>query len=111
MAYTVKKILLGFKLKLKFQILSGLAYIHGESILHRDIKPANVVVDLSNNLVVKIIDFGLARDASAKDDGNHDPRTICYDDFQWSNNGTDLYQPSEQVLKVILHIISLKFCK
>lgn len=89
--------------------MSGLSYIHSKAILHRDIKPANVVVNLPNDLLVKIIDFGLARDAGTKSDGQQNLATICYEDFKWSNNGTELYQPSEQVLKMFLHIIGLKF--
>ncbi len=42
------------------QILSGLKHIHEKGLIHRDIKPANIF--LSENLVVKIGDFGLAKE-------------------------------------------------
>ncbi len=44
------------------QIASGLAAAHARNIVHRDIKPSNVIV--TNEKVVKIVDFGLARLAS-----------------------------------------------
>ena len=42
-----------------YQILKGMAYIHKHKILHRDLKPQNILV--TNEDVVKIADFGLAR--------------------------------------------------
>ncbi|KAG2193131.1 hypothetical protein INT47_006431 [Mucor saturninus] len=44
-----------------FQILSALNHIHHvESIFHRDMKPENLLI--TQNLVVKLADFGLATD-------------------------------------------------
>lgn len=47
-------------LKLLWQIASGIADIHDLDLIHRDIKPNNMKVDPEG--VVKIFDFGLARD-------------------------------------------------
>ncbi|KAL1920746.1 uncharacterized protein VTP21DRAFT_11381 [Calcarisporiella thermophila] len=52
------------------QVLSGLAHMHNKGIFHRDLKPENLLVacapptieSSSKQLVVKIADFGLARD-------------------------------------------------
>lgn len=47
-------------LKLLWQIASGIADIHDLGVIHRDIKPNNMKIDPEG--VVKIFDFGLARD-------------------------------------------------
>jgi serine/threonine-protein kinase len=47
-------------LKTIWQIASGIAEIHSLDVIHRDIKPNNIQIDREG--VVKIFDFGLARD-------------------------------------------------
>uniref|UniRef100_UPI00358FF331 maternal embryonic leucine zipper kinase isoform X2 n=1 Tax=Myxine glutinosa TaxID=7769 RepID=UPI00358FF331 len=39
------------------QIVSAVAYVHGQGFAHRDLKPENLLIDENHNL--KLIDFGL----------------------------------------------------
>ncbi|OIW08183.1 hypothetical protein TanjilG_24378 [Lupinus angustifolius] len=43
------------------QILTGLAHCHAQKILHRDLKPTNLLID-NSKMMIKIADFGLARE-------------------------------------------------
>jgi serine/threonine protein kinase len=74
---------LGEALGIVEQLTAGLAYAHGRRILHRDIKPANIFV--SNDGVVKIGDFGLAR---AVRQARLTQTKVC---------GTPLYMSPEQI--------------
>lgn len=51
-------------LKVIVQIARGLAYAHEKGIVHSDLKPANLF--LTDDGVVKILDFGIARAANQK---------------------------------------------
>jgi protein kinase len=46
-----------------YQILQGLAYMHKHSYFHRDVKPENLLVQRD---VVKVADFGLAREIRSR---------------------------------------------
>ncbi|KAI6244720.1 CTD kinase subunit alpha [Erysiphe necator] len=48
-----------YKKHLAYQLFEGLDYLHRRGVLHRDIKAANILV--SNEGLLKITDFGLAR--------------------------------------------------
>ncbi|KAJ3680700.1 hypothetical protein LUZ60_016978 [Juncus effusus] len=45
-----------------YQIFQGLAYMHQRGFFHRDLKPENLLV---SKTVIKIADFGLAREVSS----------------------------------------------
>ncbi|XP_032348472.1 mitogen-activated protein kinase 12 isoform X3 [Camelus ferus] len=49
---------------LAYQMLKGLKYIHDAGIIHRDLKPGNLAVN--EDCELKILDFGLARQADSE---------------------------------------------
>jgi serine/threonine-protein kinase len=51
-------------LRIAAKVLEALDYIHENGVVHRDLKPENIMVDGQDN--VKLIDFGIAGDASAR---------------------------------------------
>ena len=48
---------------LMYQLLKGVAYLHGRGMMHRDLKPSNLLIDDSDPDMpcLKIADLGLAR--------------------------------------------------
>jgi serine/threonine protein kinase len=71
------------------QIALGLQGAHAQNVLHRDLKPGNImlVADTTGGESVKIIDFGIARLASMKQDVTATGHTA----------GTPAYMSPEQV--------------
>ena len=79
------------------QAAQGLAYLHGEDIVHRDIRPANLWITAHG--VVKIIEFGTARDSLSfvdEIDGDEDDSangtigsTAGYYDYQSAEQAED----------------------
>jgi len=53
------------------QILRGLEYLHGQTIIHRDIKGANILVD--NKGGIKLSDFGVSKKVEDTLPKNHRP--------------------------------------
>jgi len=73
-------------LRIAIAVLEALEYIHDNGVVHRDLKPENIMVDSEDN--IKLIDFGIAGDASA--------RRLTYANFT-ATLGTANYISPEQV--------------
>ena len=43
------------------QVLEALAHAHGKGVVHRDVKPANIMLEDSEDVSVRVLDFGLAQ--------------------------------------------------
>ena len=55
--------------KIFAQVCEALEYIHGREMLHRDLKPSNIIVENieSADMLVKLVDFGIAKIISNDD--------------------------------------------
>ncbi len=78
------------KLEILIQVANALGYAHSEGVIHRDIKPGNIRVLEDGR--VKIMDFGIAKLASAETQLTQKGVTM----------GTASYLPPEQVRGVEL---------
>jgi len=62
------------------QILRAVAYLHSRGIVHRDLKPENVLIFNTDELSVKLADFGLSKfyeEASGLQFANRMPPVRC----------------------------------
>ncbi|HKW03087.1 MAG TPA: protein kinase [Vicinamibacterales bacterium] len=75
-------------------VADGLAAAHAHGVVHRDLKPENIFVTADDR--IKILDFGLARQASA-DEGSADAVTRSVPTERGSILGTIGYMSPEQV--------------
>lgn len=80
---------LGLAARLLMQVCDGLIAAHDKGIVHRDLKPENVFVvpDAAGQMCAKLIDFGIAKDAS-------DQKEVT---GTYTIVGSPLYVPPEQI--------------
>lgn len=76
-------------LKIFYQLVEGMHYIHTVGLAHNDIKPGNILINMSN-YDVQIIDYGLA----------------CAD--LCSNVGTILYTAPELLMQYVINPMLIK---
>ena len=90
-------------IKLLDQSLTGLQYIHEQGLVHRDLKPGNMMLvprpspgqpDVTTGCILKILDFGLSREAG--DDSGPDSVPVLQLTAAGAMLGTPDYVAPEQ---------------
>jgi serine/threonine protein kinase/tetratricopeptide (TPR) repeat protein len=87
------------RLRWLVEIGSALAAAHGAGLIHRDVKPDNVMIRSDGR--VKVLDFGIARRASATPDAGA-PASLPTITGELGLIGTPLYMAPEQLLSAPL---------
>ncbi len=59
-------------------LLQAVSYLHENDIVHRDIKPENILFQSSHDDAIKLIDFGLARKHTPRDQPMSNPVGTAY---------------------------------
>src|SRR4249920_2247774 len=81
-------------LKLAIQMADALAKAHSAGIVHRDMKPTNVMV--TDDGLVKVLDFGLAKLTEVSESGDEPTRTLGHETEEGTIVGTVSYMSPEQ---------------
>jgi serine/threonine protein kinase len=81
-------------LKLSIQMADALAKAHTGGIIHRDLKPSNVMV--TDDGLVKVLDFGLAKLTEVAEGGDGPTRTLEHQTEEGTILGTVSYMSPEQ---------------
>ena len=60
------------------QIVNAMSYCHNRGIVHRDLKLENILMKSTTDLIIKVVDFGIAGVCEGKKKEKVDAGSIAY---------------------------------
>jgi serine/threonine protein kinase len=64
--------------RILLQIINAISYCHNRGIVHRDLKLENVLFKSKGDLIIKVVDFGIAGVCTTKQKDKVDAGSVCY---------------------------------
>ncbi|XP_034177516.1 serine/threonine-protein kinase VRK1 [Osmia lignaria lignaria] len=80
--------------KIALQIINILEYIHHKTYVHADIKGANLLLDLTSENQVYLVDFGLASHYSTKNEYKLDPKKAHNGTIEYTSRDAHMGVPT-----------------
>lgn len=75
--------------KIVYNSLCALAFLHEANVMHRDIKPSNMLIDSHCN--IKICDYGLSRTLPSNNMGAEGPNAMHVRDEFFEQHQNEVY--------------------
>lgn len=89
------------------QVISAMIYCHNRGIIHRDLKLENVMFKFKDDMVIKVVDFGIAGKCDKKAADSNDAGSIAYMPPEVLNSRNSQADPNYDIWAIGVMLYSL----